>query len=62
VLPREFGLPATTNYQELLAAKEVDLIVDVTGDPAVARVIHKLKADGTEVSGGGGLSHTLLGG
>jgi transcriptional regulator with PAS, ATPase and Fis domain len=52
VLAREFGLPVTTNYQELLAAKEVDLIVDVTGDPAVARVIHQLKADETEVIGG----------
>ena len=52
VLAREFGLPVTTNYQELLAVKEVDLIVDVTGDPAVGRVIHRLKADGTEVIGG----------
>jgi transcriptional regulator with PAS, ATPase and Fis domain len=52
VLAREFGLRVTTNYQELLAAKGVDLIVDVTGDPMVARVIHSLKADGTEVIGG----------
>jgi len=49
VLAREFGLPVTTDFQELLAGKEIDLIVDVTGDPAVARVIHRLKADGTEV-------------
>jgi transcriptional regulator with PAS, ATPase and Fis domain len=51
-LAREFGLPVTTNYQELLATEEIDLIVDVTGDPAVARVLHNLKADGTEVIGG----------
>jgi transcriptional regulator with PAS, ATPase and Fis domain len=49
---RELGLPVTTNYQELLAAKEVELIVDVTGDPGVARIIHKLKAEGAEVIGG----------
>ena len=52
VLARELGLPVSTNYQELLAAKEIDLIVDVTGDPAVARAIHSLKGDGTEVIGG----------
>jgi len=51
-LAREFGLPVSTNYQELIAAKQADLIVDVTGDPAVAPVIHRLKADGTEVIGG----------
>ncbi len=48
-LAREFGLPVTTNYQDLLAEKDIDLIVDVTGDPAAARVIDRLKTDGTEV-------------
>jgi transcriptional regulator with PAS, ATPase and Fis domain len=52
VLARELGLPVSTNYQELLAAKAVDLIVDVTGDPAVTRTIHSLKTEGTEVIGG----------
>ncbi|HXY49763.1 MAG TPA: sigma 54-interacting transcriptional regulator [Terriglobales bacterium] len=51
-LAREFGLPVSTHYQELLATKEVDLIVDVTGDPDVGGVIHRLKAERTEVIGG----------
>ncbi len=49
---RELGLPVSTNYQELLATKTIDLIVDVTGDPAVARTVHSLKREGTEVIGG----------
>jgi transcriptional regulator with PAS, ATPase and Fis domain len=49
LLAREFGLPVTTNYQELLAEKDIDLIVDVTGDPTAGRVIDKLKNNGTEV-------------
>jgi transcriptional regulator with GAF, ATPase, and Fis domain len=51
-LGRELGLPVSTNYQELLAAKAIDLIVDVTGDPAIARTIQALKAEATEVIGG----------
>jgi len=51
-LGRELGLRVTTNYQELLAAKAIDLIVDVTGDPTVARTIQSLKAEGAEVIGG----------
>lgn len=51
-LAREFGLPVSTQYQELLATKDVDLIVDMSGDPAVGRVIHSLKRDETEVIGG----------
>ncbi|HXZ31179.1 MAG TPA: sigma 54-interacting transcriptional regulator [Terriglobales bacterium] len=51
-LARELGLPVSTNYPELFAAKAVDLIVDVTGDPTVARTIHSLKPEGTEVIGG----------
>jgi transcriptional regulator with PAS, ATPase and Fis domain len=51
-LARELGLPVSTNYQALLADKAIDLIVDVTGDPAVARTIHSLKGERTEVIGG----------
>jgi len=37
VLARELGLPVTTSYGELLAARVADLIIDVTGDPHVGR-------------------------
>jgi transcriptional regulator with PAS, ATPase and Fis domain len=52
VLAREFSLPVTTSYRELLTTKTADLIVDVTGDPLVGREIHALKPKGTEVVGG----------
>jgi len=51
-LARELGLPVTTNYRELLASKDVDIIVDATGDPAVGRVIQNLKPEGAEIIGG----------
>jgi len=49
---RELGLPVSTNYQQLLSAKAVDFIVDLTGDALVGRTIHRLKAEDTEVIGG----------
>jgi transcriptional regulator with GAF, ATPase, and Fis domain len=52
VLARELGLPVTTSYRKLLASAVADLIIDVTGDPQVARDIPKLKSDRTEVVGG----------
>src|SRR5271157_4007760 len=52
VLARELGLPATTNYRELLRSAGADLIIDVTGDPDVGREIYKLKPDGMEVVSG----------
>jgi len=52
VRARELGLRVSTSYEELLADKGADLIVDVTGDPAVARMIHQLKAEEAEVIGG----------
>jgi transcriptional regulator with GAF, ATPase, and Fis domain len=52
VLARELGLPVTTSYRKLLGSATADLIIDVTGDPQVARDIPKLKADATELVGG----------
>jgi transcriptional regulator with PAS, ATPase and Fis domain len=52
VLARELGLPATTNYRELLTSEGADLVIDVTGDPDVRREIYELKPDGMEVVGG----------
>jgi transcriptional regulator with PAS, ATPase and Fis domain len=51
-LARELRLPVSTNYRELLTAKNIDLIVDATGEPAVAQLIQTLKCDGAEVIGG----------
>jgi len=52
VLARELGLTVTTNYRELLTSEVADLIIDVTGDPAVGREIHELKPDRMEVVSG----------
>ena len=42
-LARELGLPVTTDYRELLAAKAIDLIVDVTGDPSMRSLLLQRK-------------------
>ncbi|MCU1298337.1 MAG: sigma-54-dependent Fis family transcriptional regulator [Acidobacteriaceae bacterium] len=52
VLARELGLRVTANYRELLTAEAADLVIDVTGDPGLAREIYRLKPEGTEVVGG----------
>lgn len=52
LLARDLGFPVTTNYQELVATRAVELIVNVSGDPGITRAIHKLKTEGTEVIGG----------
>jgi transcriptional regulator with GAF, ATPase, and Fis domain len=49
---RQLGLPVTTNYRKLLAEQVPDLIIDVTGDPAVARDLQLRKAASTELVGG----------
>jgi len=51
-LARQLGLPASTNYRELLASTTADLIIDASNDPDVAREIHELKPDGIEVVSG----------
>ncbi len=51
LLARELGLRTSSDYRKLLA-EPADLIIDVTGDPQVARDIHKLKSDTTEIVGG----------
>jgi len=52
VLAKEFGLPVTTSYRELLTSQVFDLIIDVTGDPEVGRDVSGLKPPGAEVVGG----------
>jgi transcriptional regulator with PAS, ATPase and Fis domain len=51
-LAQELGVAVTTSYRELLATKDCDLIIDVTGDPLVVQEIQRLKPPGAEVVGG----------
>src|SRR5438477_6684764 len=52
VLAREFGLPVSRDYRQLLSAHSADLVINVTGDPDVAREIYKMKCEDMEVLGG----------
>ena len=49
---RELSMPCTTETIGLIAEKDTDLIVDVTGDPDMASVIAKHKSPRAEVLGG----------
>jgi transcriptional regulator with PAS, ATPase and Fis domain len=49
---RELGLRVATSYLKLLAKESPDIIIDVTGDPSVAREVEKLKAETAEIIGG----------
>ena len=49
-LARQLGLRVSSNYRKLLAAQEADLIIDVTGDPNVARDVYERKSSATEAS------------
>jgi transcriptional regulator with GAF, ATPase, and Fis domain len=51
-LARRLNLPVATDLRELIADPRLDLIIDVTGNPQVARTIQQLKAAGPEVMGG----------
>jgi transcriptional regulator with PAS, ATPase and Fis domain len=52
VLAHELGLPVAANYRKFLKADAADLIIDVTGDPDIAREVYRLRPHGTEVLGG----------
>lgn len=49
---RELNLPCAEDPVGLIAREDTDLIVDVTGDPEMARVIAKHKTPRAEVLGG----------
>lgn len=49
---RELGIPVTDDLLRLIAHERVDLIVDVTGEPGMGRLIAEHKRSGTEVLGG----------
>ncbi|HEU4686212.1 MAG TPA: ATP-binding protein [Nitrospira sp.] len=49
---RELKIPITNRAEDLIANPDVDLIMDVTGDPAMEGVIHRHKTPGTDVLNG----------
>lgn len=52
LLARRLGIAAALDYRRLLEKQKPDLVIDVTGDPAVEADLHRLKPPGTEVIGG----------
>ncbi len=51
-LARRLGIPRTADYRELLAMEQVDLIIDVTGNEEVGRVLQDFHRMGVAVIGG----------
>ncbi len=51
-LARQLSIPVTPDYRKLLKSKKVDLLIDVTGDPEVERVLLELRRPGVAVIGG----------
>ncbi len=51
-LARRLDIPVTGDYRDLLAMEAVDLIIDVTGNPAVEEVLQDFHRMGVTVIGG----------
>ncbi|HEX9759207.1 MAG TPA: sensor histidine kinase [Nitrospiria bacterium] len=51
-LARQLKIPITSDYRKLLKSKRVDLLIDVTGDLEVERVLLELRRPGVAVIGG----------
>jgi two-component system sensor histidine kinase DegS len=51
-LARRLKVPVTSDYQDLLAMEQVDLIIDVTGNPEVGRMLQDFHRMGVAVIGG----------
>ena len=51
-LARNLGIPTSQDAATLIAEGRADLIVDVTGDPAMGRLIAENKPPGAEILGG----------
>jgi transcriptional regulator with PAS, ATPase and Fis domain len=52
IYARQLGLRVETNYKSLLATESADLIIDVTGNPAVGHDLQTSKPHAAEVIGG----------
>ena len=51
-LVRQMGIPITHDYHEFAGREDLDLIVNVTGDPSIGECIEKEKKGRKEVVGG----------
>ncbi len=51
-LARKLGIPVLRRYQDLLKMKEVDLVIDVTGNPEVEQNLMELQAPHLAIAGG----------
>ncbi len=52
IMARRYGMATTRDYRRLLRGKKVDILMDVTGNPAVARSLQSLKRPDLAVIGG----------
>ena len=52
-LAKKLGIPVVRRYQDLLKMKDVDLVIDVTGDPAVEHKLLEVQAPHLALVGGG---------
>ena len=53
-LAKKLNIPTTTNYEELIISKEIDLIVNVTGAKKVSEQLKKLAGNNVEIISGNG--------
>ncbi|MGE0474003.1 MAG: histidine kinase [Nitrospirales bacterium] len=51
-LAKKLHIPVVRNYHDLLKLKDVDLVIDVTGDPEVERVLLQVEAPHLALVGG----------
>jgi two-component system, NarL family, sensor histidine kinase DegS len=51
-LAKKLKIPVVRRYQDLLKLKDVDLVIDVTGDPEVERALLKIQAPHLALVGG----------
>ena len=51
-LAKQFGVPVTKDYRELLKLKDVDLIIDVTGNAEVGQVLQRIRRPKLAIIGG----------
>ena len=52
-LAKKLGIPVRRRYQDLLKMKDVDLVIDVTGDPEVEQKLLEVQAHAFNVGGRG---------
>lgn len=51
-LARKLGIPTTTDFRKLTTLKNMDILIDVTGNPEVQKAIQNIRRAGLTVIGG----------